>query len=121
MIFQARAHYDLDDIYSESVQNTETDVCFICYEIGGSMVQLQTQSLYITHCTCNSHVHECCLYKWTKCKQQCPICHINVIMISHNQFPTKKQLLRQFLFQFSQVFSILYILATLYKSIPAPT
>jgi hypothetical protein len=86
MLFRTCDHYYNDEL----VINSETSVCFICYELlyeDMKPIKLNSKTYYIKKCNCEGFVHKKCIDKWYNINNSCPICRSTII--KNTNFITK--------------------------------
>ena len=86
MLFRTYEHYPTNEVYYnmifENYANNYDNVCIICFDhnsLFNELINLNTQTLYITQCTCNAIIHNHCLGIWHNRTQKCPICRSSMI------------------------------------------
>lgn len=86
--FQIYNHLDSDNDFSESetnnIENTKYYECIICLEknteefkiikLSNSVLTNKKNTSLQKKCLCESFIHQCCLDKWVKKEESCPIC-----------------------------------------------
>jgi len=71
-----------DPYYDDLVINSETNVCFICYEVlfeNMKPIKLNSKIYYMKNCNCDGFIHKKCIDTWYNINNSCPICRTAIV------------------------------------------